>query len=409
MNSEPTEMAGVAEAETQAAYAWSLDTTPDFDYPTKRLTPQRITALSIAAALVLIAVAGVVSLKTLPTAEPSEPVVAAPAAVLNGTYQFDYNYANNTIMGSPNPPPEGEPQTETRWITFRSTCTSAGCTATSTALDDKNPFDAATPPSTRQWRFTDDQWVMVPERSRETVPACRIEEDKPVEGTETESTTTSLKLQPDGSLRGVTMATAVSSECGNEGGVWHYPFTAIRTGDVPPGVVVADPSTVSVRPASAAPVAGPVLDGTYRFDIEALNTTYSDGSPKGGGANGSRWFALRSTCTAAGCASTAAVLDNANHQEPTGTALVFLFTNGHWEDNKHPTRTSCGTAGAEHTTTLTWDLVPQPDGTLRGVMVITYKSNECGRQGLVMTTPVVATRVGPVPPNVVLADPALFA
>ena len=46
---EPTEMAGVAEAETEAAYAWALD----YDsrrlptVPTQRLTPRRITSLGL--------------------------------------------------------------------------------------------------------------------------------------------------------------------------------------------------------------------------------------------------------------------------------------------------------------------------------------------------------------------------
>ena len=57
---EPTEMAGVAEAETEAAYAWALDDGVD-DLPTQRLTSRRITALGIAASLVVIAVAGAVA------------------------------------------------------------------------------------------------------------------------------------------------------------------------------------------------------------------------------------------------------------------------------------------------------------------------------------------------------------
>ena len=60
---EPTEMAGVAEAETQAAYAWALDDGVD-DLPTQRLTPRRVTALALAVSLVLIAVAGAVALWT---------------------------------------------------------------------------------------------------------------------------------------------------------------------------------------------------------------------------------------------------------------------------------------------------------------------------------------------------------
>jgi serine/threonine-protein kinase len=51
---------------------------------------------------------------------------------------------------------------------------------------------------------------------------------------------------------------------------------------------------------------------------------------------------------------------------------------------------------------------PQPDGTLRGVGTTIVLTNECGHQGSVYKTPVVATRIGDVPPSVVVADPALF-
>ena len=75
MSSEPTEMAGVAEAETQAAYAWALDDGDDL--PTQRLTSRRITALSLAASLVVIAVAGVVALVVVRNA--NHPVAQAPS------------------------------------------------------------------------------------------------------------------------------------------------------------------------------------------------------------------------------------------------------------------------------------------------------------------------------------------
>jgi hypothetical protein len=81
---EPTEMAGVAEAETEAAYAWALDYDDPDEIPTQpiRLTSRRITALSLAASLFLIAVAGVVSIVVMrdvnhPVAQPSSPPVVA--------------------------------------------------------------------------------------------------------------------------------------------------------------------------------------------------------------------------------------------------------------------------------------------------------------------------------------------
>ena len=423
--SEPTELAGAAEAETQAAYGWALDYEPTEmagvavddlpTQPTQRLTSRHITALALAASLIVIAVAGAVML-VVPSpkpSEPSEPVAITPAAVLDGTYRFDFNPMSDTIMGSPNPPSDTHPNSNptTVWRAFRSACTPSGCTATETVLDDTNHQVAKAPLSTHQWRFTNGRWEELPEKSRETRDTCG--EGNTVTGDETVLYTVSLEPQPDGSLRGLSTATAISSECGQEGSVQQFPFVATRVGDVPLGVPVADPSTVSVPNTPAAPVAGPVLDGTYRFDEDDLHTTYSDGSRNSSTHNTSRWFAFRSMCTAAGCAATEAHLDEANHQEPTGLANVFHFINGHWVDNGVTAPISCGPNPADaatdkQTVTLTTDLVPQPDGTLRGVHVITYKSNECGNRGLIMTTPVVGTRTGPVPPNVVLADPALF-
>ena len=419
---EPTEMAGVAEAETQAAYAWALDYDDPDEFPTQptqRLTSRRITSMALAASLAVIATAGAVALGV--EHGRSEPVLApvaiAAVAVLDGTYRFDSNFTDDTSMGSPNPPLEGEPQSETSWRVFRSTCTPAGCTATETVLDDTNHQIAMTPLTTHQWRFINGRWHRLDEKKwRETRPMCTVDEDKIVEGDETILGTVSLEPQSDGSLRGLQVTTVVSSECGEEGIVRHGPFTVTRVGDVPLGVVVADPSTVSAQPtAPAASVAGPLLDGTYRFDFDYLNGTFSDGSRVSDTSNESRWFAFQSRCTVAGCVATEAHLDDANHQEPTGLAAVFHFTNGHWVGNEKTARIPCdpnrrgGATTAEETVTITTDLVPQPDGTLRGVGTIKFESNECSKRGVVNTIPIVGTRTGPVPPNVVLADPALFA
>ena len=62
---EPTEMTGIAEADTEMAYTWALDYDDPDEFPTQRLTPRRITSLGIAASLVTIAVAGAVALGRL--------------------------------------------------------------------------------------------------------------------------------------------------------------------------------------------------------------------------------------------------------------------------------------------------------------------------------------------------------
>jgi hypothetical protein len=425
---EPTEMAGVAEAETQAAYAWALDYDDPDESPTqpiRRLTPRRVTALGLAASLVLIAVAGAVAL-IVPQIKSSEPVVAAaPAAVLDGMYRYDFTFANGTVMGAPQPPPkDDEPKSRTDWRAFRSTCTPAGCTATSIALDDKNHQIAYTPLSTGQWRFTNGRWQRPPEKSREKRELCGVVDGEYVPGEQTVLDTSSLEPQPDGSLRGLRTTTVISGECGSAGMVWHTPFTVTRVGDVPPGVPVADPATVPPPIAPAPPVIGPVLDGTYRMDAETLRTTVSGGDPNARNNNAATdnevgWVAFRSICTAAGCVATGTTLDSVNHQEPSGLALpmVFRFADGRWVRDNDGVLLSCDTANRDglavaddqtQTVRRTTDLALQPDGSLRGAYRVNIKTDDCGVRGLVLTTPIVATRTGPVSPNVVLADPALF-
>ena len=243
---------------------------------------------------------------------------------------------------------------------------------------------------------------------------CRVDEDKTVAGDETVSYTVSLEPQPDGSLRGLLVCDRRIQRVrrrrnGSTISIHRDPSRRRAARSRRSRSINGE----RAAGAPAAPVAGPVLDGTYRLDLDALNTTYSDGSRNPSTANGSRWFAFRSICTAAGCAATEAHSTTPIIKNPLALAGVFHFTDGHWVDNGHTKRIPCdpnrrGATTAEHTVTLTWDLVPQPDGTLRGVNTITFKSNECGKRGVVMTTPVVATRTGPVSPNVVLADPALF-
>jgi len=124
------------------------------------------------------------------------------------------------------------------------------------------------------------------------------------------------------------------------------------------------------------------------------------------------WWAFRSSCTPTGCVATGSRLAETNHNEARGFARVLRFADGHWQDTPylHPPEQCRGTSGtATDTSTLSWSLEPQPDGTLRGVQTETVLTNECGNQGMVYRTPVVATRTDDVPHSVTIADPALFA
>jgi len=97
--------------------------------------------------------------------------------------------------------------------------------------------------------------------------------------------------------------------------------------------------------------------------------------------------------------------------------MVFRFADGRWVRDNDGVLLSCDTANRDslavaddqtQTVRRTMDLALQPDGSLRGVHRVNIKTDDCGVRGLVLTTPIVATRTGPVSPNVVLADPALF-
>jgi hypothetical protein len=84
MDQTETEMGEAPKVETEAIYAWALDDGVD-DLPTQRLTPRRITALGIAASLVVIAVSGAVALLVIhnvnhPVAQArSSPIVETVA------------------------------------------------------------------------------------------------------------------------------------------------------------------------------------------------------------------------------------------------------------------------------------------------------------------------------------------
>ncbi len=225
-----------------------------------------------------------------------------------------------------------------------------------------------------------------------------------------------MEPQPDGTLRGVQTETVLTTECGYQGDALQAPFVATRTGDVPPGVSMADLATVGAPPTTTTPapaVAGPVLDGTYRVGYDYANQT-ANGTPTDFTIrdNETHWWAFRTLCTSSGCVATGAQLADQNQQEATGSAMVLHFVDRQWT---HPpyieTPDECSAQNgkpATPTKASSWSLEPQPDGTLQGSMDATVLTNDCGNQGTLYRTPMSAIRIGDVPPGVVLADPALF-
>ena len=108
---EPTEMAGVAEAETEAAYAWALDY-DSYDelptVPTRRLTPRRITSLGLAASLTVIAAAGAVMLFVAHDA--NRPIAQAPSP------HVETSASPSPLPPPPPPPRPPNPAAEARFV-----------------------------------------------------------------------------------------------------------------------------------------------------------------------------------------------------------------------------------------------------------------------------------------------------
>ena len=342
----------------------------------------------------------------------STPATIAAGPVLLGTYRMDYDWAKRTKNGTL----DSSTDTSNAWWAFRSWCRPTGCIATGTKLDDHNPQVARTPADTDELHFVDGHWQAAPVQGKIQQQRCLGANGKVIAGAETEAFTWSLEPQPDGTLRGVQTETVLTNECGNQGTVYQTPFVLTRKGDVPRGVTVADPATITGAPATSTPAPaapGPVLDGSYRVDYDWAKQT-ANGDPTTGDPTTTQttnWWAFRSLCTATGCVATGSRLADTNHNEAKGGARVLRFADGHWQDTPylHPPEQCRGTSGTvTDTSTLSWSLAPQPDGTLRGVQTETVLTNECGNQGTVYQTPVVATRTGDVPRSVTVADPALF-
>ncbi len=169
--------------------------------------------------------------------------------------------------------------------------------------------------------------------------------------------------------------------------------------------------------AGAAPAApGQGLDGTYQLTYDQTKRTGNGVQIRHDGP-ATDWWAFHSACTSNGCAATGTQLDDTNHQVAStvdgGQTDSLRFVGGYWQGTPQQERVGCtqpnGQVNATQQETVAWSLAPQADGTLRGTETETVLSNECGAQGAVVRTPVVATRVGDVPAGVNLADPAQVA
>ena len=180
-----------------------------------------------------------------------------------------------------------------------------------------------------------------------------------------------------------------------------------------PSPALASRPSAPAPGAAAATPGGQGLDGTYQLTYDQTKRTGNGVQIRHDGP-ATDWWAFHSACTSSGCAATGTQLDDANHQVAStadgGQTDSLRYVGGYWQGAPQQDRVGCtqpnGQVNATQQETVAWSLAPQADGTLRGTKTETVLSNECGAQGAVVRTPVVATRVGDVPAGVNLADPA---
>ena len=180
-----------------------------------------------------------------------------------------------------------------------------------------------------------------------------------------------------------------------------------------PSPALASRPSAPAPGAAAATPGGQGLDGTYQLTYDQTKRTGNGVQIRHDGP-ATDWWAFHSACTSNGCAATGTQLDDANHQVAStadgGQTDSLRYVGGYWQGAPQQDRVGCtqpnGQVNATQQETVAWSLAPQADGTLRGTKTETVLSNECGAQGAVVRTPVVATRVGDVPAGVNLADPA---
>lgn len=177
--------------------------------------------------------------------------------------------------------------------------------------------------------------------------------------------------------------------------------------------LAANPAAPQAAPAPIVAAGTRVLNGTYRLDYDRSKRTSNGLGIRHNGAS-TDWWAFHSVCTTNGCAATGIQLDNSNHLVAStaqgGQTDTLRFVAGYWQGTPQRKRVDCRQPNAPRQATqqetMSWSLAPQSDGTLRGVETETVLSNECGAQGAVLRVPVIASRVGDVPPGLTWADPA---
>ena len=221
----PTELAGVADVNTQAAHAWAFDEDPEPE--PRRFTPGRITALAVGAAVVVIAAASGVTAWYV----NEDPVAAPPPRpdLLNGVYRVQYHWDQATYRDTGENTNWGEgadagPAQD--WLSLTSACTDTDCIATGEVLGQNQ---ARLPGArTLTFKLTNGTWQdIAPARVTST---CTYDNGAVARESWT-TVTLGFTPRPDGSFTGALTTVVDTNECGDQGNTVVTPLTAGRVGE----------------------------------------------------------------------------------------------------------------------------------------------------------------------------------
>jgi serine/threonine-protein kinase len=347
-----------------------------------------------------------------------------PEQRLDGTYRLVYDISRETFNGvSPASTANKATASQlkgfsekarsgltTDWA-YRSVCLDTGCVATGIVLDGSEPPRGAVPTRESTARFVSGEWVFDHQRSERNCSNGLL-------GKHLIDAFVQFREKPDGTLEGTHTETVLTTECFEQGLVYSVPIVGERTGEVPSDIAVPDPAKAQPQTESSAaePQGSPNLNGVYRLEFQSADRTETtDGRPttrlKSLWPGVPQTLALRSLCTDDGCAAVSVLL----RADFPASAVFLLSDKKNWiaQPNFHilteaPCPADLGLGTKTHGLKTTRSFQIQEDGTLVGKDVELAVTNGCGLEGVTLTSPFIAKREGDIPPDTVLAEPALF-
>jgi serine/threonine protein kinase, bacterial len=156
---------------------------------------------------------------------------------MDGTYRIEVQREKQTFNYVADP----QPPNVSTWWAFRSSCTETACAAAATQLDDDEHTQAMSSGGGHlAMTFGDGRWQSEPQTTQ--FPCVG---KNGMAQMQTTTLVLSLRPRPQGDFVGEETVTVDTNECGQRAAVIRIPAVASRSGDVPAGVTVPDPATMT--------------------------------------------------------------------------------------------------------------------------------------------------------------------